>query len=262
MERRSFITTSCLAGLAAPLIGAAPAAWGQSDRMARDFYEWRIYRQASEDKARTLDAFMKNAAIPAFNRMGVEPVGAFHERDKPLSDLYLLLRYKKLETFINASSVLMADETFLKDGKDVIEATSDDPAYARIESSFMLAFEECPVVEVPEKKDGRVYELRIYESHSLIKHKKKVEMFDGGGEIAIFRKTGLHPVFFGETLIGEKLPNLTYMITCDDQDAHRSAWAAFRDHPDWVALRGKEEYADTVSNIVNVFLTAKDYSQV
>ena len=40
--------------------------------------------------------------------------------------------------------------------------------------------------------------------------KKKIEMFNEVGEIAIFKKTGLQPVFFGETIIGPKLPNHFY----------------------------------------------------
>jgi hypothetical protein len=36
-------------------------------------------------------------------------------------------------------------------------------------------------------------------------------MFDTA-EIAIFRKAGLQPVFFGNTLIGQNLPNLAYML--------------------------------------------------
>ena len=58
---------------------------------------------------------------------------------------------------------------------------------------------------------SRILELRIYESHSTKAGQKKIEMFNEGGEIAIFRKTGLRPVFFGETLIGPLMPNLTYM---------------------------------------------------
>ena len=32
-------------------------------------------------------------------------------------------------------------------------------------------------------------------------------------EIAIFRRTGLRPVFFGETMVGAGMPSLTYMLT-------------------------------------------------
>ena len=49
-----------------------------------------------------------------------------------------------------------------------------------------------PKLEVPadvKGKGSRVFELRIYESHSKKANKKKIEMFNQG-EIAIFRSTG------------------------------------------------------------------------
>ena len=36
-------------------------------------------------------------------------------------------------------------------------------------------------------------------------------MFDTG-ELELFRRTGLTPVFFGETHIGPTLPNLIYLL--------------------------------------------------
>ena len=35
-------------------------------------------------------------------------------------------------------------------------------------------------------------------------------------EIGIFTRTGLAPVFFGDTLIGHRMPSLTYMLTFED----------------------------------------------
>jgi hypothetical protein len=84
----------------------------------------------------------------------------------------------------------------------------------RVESSLLAAFEGMPKMEVPAATAGnkpRIFELRTYESHSKKANKKKIEMFNKG-EIAIFRRTGLQPVFFGETLIGTKMPNLTYLL--------------------------------------------------
>jgi hypothetical protein len=49
-------------------------------------------------------------------------------------------------------------------------------------------------------------------------------MFNEGGEIAIFRRTGLAPVFFGEALVGSKIPNLTYMLGFDDMEALEKGW--------------------------------------
>jgi hypothetical protein len=78
----------------------------------------------------------------------------------------------------------------------------------------MRAFAGMPRVESPKKTfgDKRIFELRTYESHSQIKAQKKIDMFNKAGEIQIFRDTGLTPVFFGETVFGRLMPNLTYML--------------------------------------------------
>ncbi|RPJ60592.1 MAG: NIPSNAP family protein, partial [Acidobacteria bacterium] len=135
----------------------------------------------------------------------------------------------------------------------------------RMESSLMLAFEQMPKVTASPlavEKKSRIFEMRIYESHHGMMAKKKVEMFNEGGEIAIFRKTGLQPVFFGETLVGPRMPNLTYMVVFPDWAAREKAWDTFRNDPDWKKLSADPKYADTVSNITDLILRPTAYSQV
>ena len=101
----------------------------------------------------------------------------------------------------------------------------------------MLAFADMPRLEPPTAllDKSRIFELRVYESHSRQAAKKKIDMFNEGGEIAIFRKTGLQPVFFGETLFGPAMPNLTYMLVFDSmasRDANRSGVHPAGERPD------------------------------
>jgi hypothetical protein len=87
-------------------------------------------------------------------------------------------------------------------------------------------------------------------------------MFNEGGEIAIFRKTGLNPVFFGETIIGPQQPNLTYMLAFEDMADRDKRWQVFRDDPDWRKLSQDPAYKDTVSNITDIILRPTGYSQI
>jgi len=116
--------------------------------------------------------------------------------------------------------------------------------------------------QVTEKKP-RLFELRTYEAHSRKANKKKVEMFNLG-EIAIFRRAGLQPVFFGETLVGTKLPNLTYLLVFDDMAAREKNWATFGGDPEWKKLSTTPGYtnAEILTNITNVFLKPTAYSQI
>jgi hypothetical protein len=72
----------------------------------------------------------------------------------------------------------------------------------------------------------------------------------------------MDPVFFGESLIGPKLPNLTYMLGFDDMDAKEKAWSKFRVDPDWLKLKANTYYKDTVSNITNIMLRPASCSQI
>ena len=87
-------------------------------------------------------------------------------------------------------------------------------------------------------------------------------MFNEGEEIAIFKKTGLTPVFFGETIIGPKLPNLTYMLVFEDLADRDKRWGVFGSSAEWRKLRGKTEYKNTVSNITDIILQPTGYSQI
>src|SRR5207249_11023751 len=90
-----------------------------------------------------------------------------------------------------------------------------------------------------------------------------IKMFNEGA-IAICRRTGLRPVFFWGTLIGSRLPNLTYMLTFDSIEQRDRDWSAFVADPEWKKLSATPGYTDaeTVSNISNVLLSPAPYSQI
>jgi hypothetical protein len=101
----------------------------------------------------------------------------------------------------------------------------------------------------------------MYESNSGATLRRKINMFETG-EIAIFKKLGMHPVFFAETIAGAHMPNLVYMLSFDDI-AHRDrAWKAFGADEDWKKMRetpGNND-AEIVSNISNWIVTPTPFS--
>ena len=113
------------------------------------------------------------------------------------------------------------------------------------------------------EKKPRIFELRTYESHSKKANRTKIEMFNKA-EIDIFRRTGLRPVFFGETLIASGMPSLTYMLTFENMDERTRNWAAFGSDPEWKKLSTTPGYTDPeiVSNISNAILSPTPYSQI
>jgi hypothetical protein len=232
----------------------------------RRFYELIIYRLLHSGRIPRLDAYLELAALPAYGRLGIGPVGVFKGVYGPeAAALFVLLPHPNLGSVAESRNRLLADTELAEKGADFLDATIEDPGYIRIESSLMAAFAGMPGVELPEnnlQRPSRLFELRVYESHSLRAHKKKIAMFNEGGEIGIFRRTGLNPVFFGETLIGGRIPNLTYMLTFDDMARREEAWDRFKEDPEWHALRDDPQYADTVSNITDCILEPRGYSQM
>jgi len=138
--------------------------------------------------------------------------------------------------------------------------------YMRIESSLLRSFDglkQAVLAEPNEKRPARIFEIRTYESHTLASLSRKVKMFNDG-EIAVFQKLGMRPVFFGETLVGPRQPNLMYMLSFDDLAAREKLWRDFGSDPDWKrmsVLPGLSD-AEVVSNISNAILRPLDFSLI
>ena len=259
MNRREFLAVAGSAGV----VGASPlAAAAGGDDGKQQYFEFREYRLHVGSKKDLVGNFLRDVGIPAMNRIGIGPVGVFNAVYGPNSPtLYVMLVHKSFDTVVKSSSMLMADDEYRKAGAAFIDTPLSEPAYVRVESSLMLAFKDMPKLHVPEQKP-RIFELRTYESHSIKANKKKIEMFNEGGEIGIFHKTGLQPVFFGETIIGPKMPNLTYMLVFDDMADRDKKWEVFRVAPEWKKLSGDPAYKDTVSNITDIIIRPAPYSQI
>jgi hypothetical protein len=268
MHRRQFLASS----LAASAMTASDSAAIRTGHLAAnpdapEYYELRQYHLRRGPQVKLMDEFLREAAVPAWKRLGIAPVGVFNTTigsDTP--SVYVLIPHLSLDSVAATAARLQADPEYQRAGAAFLNVPSTDPAYVRMESALLLAFESIPRLEVPPgaaENRPRIFELRTYESHSEKAHLKKVEMFNNA-EIAIFRRTGLRPVFFGRTLIGSKLPNLTYMLTFDDMAAHDKNWAVFIADPEWKKLSTTPGYTDgeIVSNISNAFLTPTPYSQL
>jgi len=274
MKRREFLagTAATAAGMMTLTSGAIAA----DDKPAakKDIYELRLYqvepdsrlkrtfKSDADARRKRLDVFLCEVMVPALNRIGISPVGAFESRDGKVRDVHVLLRHDSAESVMTTTARLLGDEKFVKDSKAYLELPQDDPLYTRIESTMMLAFDRWPKIQLPDAGKPRIFQMRTYESHSMLRGVKKIEMFNSAGEIDLFLKCGITPVFFGESIVGPILPNLTYMITFPDTDAQKTAWAKFIGSPEWDKLKNDPQYKDTVSNITNLELKPTSYSQV
>jgi len=263
-NRRHFLKTSMALAVVA---GASVAAWAQGAGSGppQEYYEIRVYRAEDGARRESVERYLESALVPALGRMGLDRIGVFTNMDDPDDhSVYVLIPYPTLDLFSAVNPTLLEDETYQAAARQHFDVPKDAPVFTRIQSRFYKAFSGMPVIEMPEQTapgQPRVFELRIYESHTEEKAALKVDMFNSG-EIQVMRDTHLGPVFFGEALIGDDVPNLAYMLSASDREAHEAHWKAFGEHPEWNRMKAMPKYADTVSKITNVFLVPTAFSQI
>jgi hypothetical protein len=84
------------------------------------------------------------------------------------------------------------------------------------------------------------------------------------GEFEIFKAAGFRPVFLGDTLIGARMPSLTYMLSFTDSAELDAKWSVFRNDSAWKKLSADPRFAfePIVSNITNLILSPLAASQI
>ena len=263
MDRRGFIAASAVAAVSPlPKLDKLDAFAQQANRQ---YIELRRYHLLPGPKQRAFSTFLGEGAVPAMNRAGVSKVGAFtmvYGQNAP--SLLLVLAHPNLESVVTLRDRLAGDAAYTKAGAGILDAPMADPPFIRVESTLLRAIEAMPSVEPSAAiaaKTPRIYELRTYESHSDAAALNKLKMFNAG-EVPIFRRTGLTPVFFGETVVGAKMPSLSYMLTFADMPARDAAWSAFGKDPDWKTLSGDPQYRENVTAISDLILRPTAYSQL
>jgi len=268
MQRREFLAAS---GVAALGLIAGAGAKAAEESAGRQLIELRNYKFASDAKLKAYDALLASAGVAALNRAGISPVGVFRvtAKDNPdlkisedVNELWVLLPANKFETLLNLDDKLAEDQAYQSAGKGVLDDPQKNASFTRYETSLLQAFPMFPHVEVPTRSPDRIMQLRRYESHNRERARKKLEMFNEGGEIQVFKESGMTGVFFGEALAGPLLPNLAYMLAFESPEAGKAAWGKFGKHPVWRKLNANPAYKDTVSRITNLFVRPMSSSQI
>jgi hypothetical protein len=266
MQRRQFLAASlATSALALTREALAQSPESHDGSHAREFYQIRQYKLENGPQTKLANSYFADALIPALTRMGFVPVGAFSLDIGPETPTYyLVIPGASAEALVTADLHLAEDGEFMKAADAFWNAPASSPAFQRVESSLLMAFAGWPkLTPTPVAGSKRVFQMRTYESPSYRDHVNKVEMFHKG-EFEIFQAAGLHSVFYGDVLIGARMPALTYMLRLDSLDEMNAKWDAFRNHPDWKKLSSDPKYSfePTVSNITNLVLSPLGCSQI
>jgi hypothetical protein len=237
----------------------------------KEFYQLKIYHIKTNEQEDKVDEFLSKAYLPALHNAGIAKVGVFKpvvaaDATPPTEKLiYVFIPFKAYGDMDKLSKKLLKDETYLLAGKNYLEATYTAPPYERLETILMNAFEGHPKFTLPKLSSPaktRIYELRSYESYTEAIAKNKIEMFNKGGEIGLFKRLNFNAVFYGEVVAGSRMPNLMYLTTFEnkaDRDAH---WKAFGADAYWKELSAMPNYKNNVSKNDTKFLYPTDYSDI
>ena len=240
--------------------------WTTGSKNEREFYQLTVYHFTTPAQEKMLDNYLQNALLPALHRLNIKHVGVFksHANDTVADKtIYVLAPVKSPDMAKNIPSKLESDKAYQAAGSEYINAVYSSPPYARMETILLHAFALAPQLQLPALKGPRrerVYELRSYESATEKIFKNKVQMFNEGDEIGLFKRLNFNAAFYGEVIAGSKMPNLMYM-TCHENKAARDAnWKAFGADPYWKKLSSMPEYQNNVSHIDMMFLYPAEYS--
>lgn len=232
-----------------------------------DFYELRVYHLKNNEQVAQVDNYLSHALIPFFHKNGVDKIGVF----KPVGtdtatekSVYVLIPFPSIEKFQKITDALSSDKEYLKSAKDFTHAPADKAPFERMETILMEAFSGQPNMVVPLKQQGRIYELRSYESPTANLHDKKVAMFNTGGEIPLFNRLGFNPVFYGRVIAGGRMPNFMYMPIFNSVEERSQQWKKFGDDPVWkdISTRPENENKVSVNHIDSIVMQATDYSDI
>lgn len=252
MNRREFSRTTAVAAL-----GLGGTAWA-ADQGTPQFYELRTYELRNDLPLGQIHSFFEKTHLPRLQATASGPVGVFEVvSGQPSPSLILLISYDSPDRLRSLTQLTAATD---KEEWAAFEASG--MPFVRYGSEFFRAFEGHPRVEPPATGSSpHLFELRRYESKDSFKAAAKVDMFNQE-EIKIFRDCGMHPVFFGEAVIGQRLPHLTYMLAFKDMADRDKAWGTFASNPDWTRIKDDPRWTDTVSVIHASFLRPARYSQI
>jgi hypothetical protein len=256
MTRRTFAGASSALAAGSAAAQAAPR---------NAIMELRYIRMRNGPQVQRTTDFLSKYALPAMQRAGIQRAGFFNALIGENAPFVLsVTSYPSLNDFGRLQGRVLADKDFQK-GWDEYNSMSE-LSFIRVENSLLYGFDTMPDIEAPpveEKRAPRIFELRTYQSNNFKAGLRKIKMFDDG-EIAIFRRLDMRPVFFGQTIVGNDLPNLTYMLAFDDLAHRERAWRAFGGDPEWQKLRAMPGLSDAeiVSNISSAILRPMPFSPI
>lgn len=230
------------------------------------YFVLKIYHFTTAAQEATIDSFLQYQHLPFLHEAKLTNIGVF----KPISNdtaidkkIYVFIPFKNLKQWEKFSATFPEQEVSGIAG--YTNAAYNKPAYTRFETILLKAFPQMPALtssKLTGPKSERVYELRSYEGSTEMYFKRKVKMFNEGGEIDLFSRLGFNAVFYSQVIFGSRMPNLMYMTSFENMASRDEHWKTFVADPGWKTLAAIPEYKHTVSHSDIWLLRATAYSDL
>jgi hypothetical protein len=235
----------------------------------KDIYEIRVYKMKSADQIKATDNYLENAYLPALHRIGIKQIGVF----KPLSndtaavkEVIVIVPYISLDVWHRTKSVLELDQVYTNNAKVFTDADTSNLPYIRMESTISEAFPDQQKLTPTTLKlnPDALYEMRSYESPTEELHRVKVDMFNAGGEITLFKRLDFQAIFYSDVISGSRMPNLIYMVVFENASAREEHWKAFGNSKEWKTISTDPKYRNniSVSHIDSMLMHRTSYSDL
>lgn len=251
MHRRSFIG----------VLGAASALAAPPEKRTR-FYALESFKLKAGTQLPRLHEHFRTTLLPKMNgfwsgpKIFLEAVIAPH-----LPQILVVYGFSSLDEMWGVRTKAMADPDLAK-ASEALES-GPEPGFETLDTTLLEAAPYSPEITASPAAKPRIFELRTYHSPTYRQLGALHDRFSGP-EIRIFHRTGIHPILYTSTLIGQNIPNLTYLIPFDSLAKREAAWNAFAADPEWVKVRKDSiDKHGQISSVQNVSLwKAADYSPI
>jgi hypothetical protein len=241
---------------------------GNAQKAKQEYYLLKVYHCTNLQQVAHVEDYVGNKMKPFLKKQGIPVVGIYlplandTAQDKklmvwlPLRDLNLL---GKIEDAFGSI------DPFGSDPLIHLDSFQNNAPYSRIESTLASAFKRHPRYSAKksfERSADNIYEYRSYESATEDLHLRKVEMFNEGGEIELFRRLDFNAIFYSRAIVGPRMPNLVYMTSFKNMEERNSHWKAFGSDPKWKEISPMPKYANSVSRNETILMKASKYSDL
>lgn len=236
MDRRSFLHSAAGAGLLSQAAEAEPAQAQTAGTRTRIYrIDYFYYKQGGQ--AARLNQFL-SSQVPLLAKHTLA-LGMFNAVFAPrLQTLMVLSGFAGLEEMMSAAIQASQDDGY-REAFAEFESGSEPP-FDTSQRLLLTATDFSPeIVPLAEKpKSPRYFELRVYHSPTQ-RHLRFLNERFSGAEVKIFHRSGVHPIFYANTMIGPDLPNLTYFMPFATLADREKAWDTFAADPEWIKVRAE-----------------------